>query len=115
MAKVSRGINNLRMSHAYEDTQMSLGGSSAGLLMQRSSGNVSGGSRGKRKRREIAPSGSGSRALQSGSQAKSSRALSALDDYESVNAAIARAGNPTPPTAPSMTLEEYLSTPTKTE
>lgn len=117
MAKVSRGINNLRMSHAYEDmdTQMSLGGSSAGLLMQGSSGNVSGGSRGKRKRREIAPFGSGSRALQSGSQAKSSRALSALDDHESVDAAIARAGNPTPPTAPSMTLEEYLSTPTKTE
>jgi len=126
MAKVSRGINNLRMGHAYEDmdTQMSLGGSSAGLLMQGSSGgNVSGGSRGKRKRRETAPSGSGSgsgsgsrsRALQSGSQAKSSRALSALDDHESVDAAIARAGNPTPPTAPSMTLEEYLSTPTKTE
>ena len=81
-----------------------------------SGGNVSGGSRGKRKRREIAPSGSGSgsRALQSGSQAKSSRPLSALDDHESVDAAIARAGNPTP-AEPAMTLEEYLSTPTKTE
>lgn len=118
MAKVSRGINNLRMSHAYEDmdTQMSLGGGSSLLMQGSSGGTTSGGSRGKRKRREIAPSGSGSgsRALQSGSQAKSSRALSALDDHESVDAAIARAGNPTP-AEPAMTLEDYLATPNKSK
>ena len=125
MNKVSRSFNNLRMGHAYEDMDTRISESrSSGVLLAGTSGTAiqqgSGGGASKRKRRggaTVTPSGtgSGSRALQSGASVKSSRALSALDDHESVDATIERGSRQSTPAAPAVSLDDYLATPSKTE
>jgi hypothetical protein len=123
IGKVSRSISNLRMSHAYEDTEASYGdyGSGSGAVLAGTAGSrgTTGSGSTKRKRRGgVSPSGgagSGARALQGNASTKSQRVLSALDDHESVDAAIERGNKAGAKAEPAVSLDDYLASPTKTE
>jgi hypothetical protein len=122
IGKVSRSISNLRMGHAYEDAEASYGGygSGSGAVLAGTAGSrgTTGSGSTKRKRRGgVSPSGTGSgaRALQGNASTKSQSALSALDDYESVDAAIERGNKAGAKAEPAVSLDDYLASPTKTE
>lgn len=113
--KAKRGWNSLSMGHAYEDMSSRASG---GSMMQGVSGSTSSTTK-KNRRGTITPSGagSGSGALQNSTAGinKGSGTVTALDDYESVDATIRRAGQPSTPAEPTLTLDDYLSVPNKPE
>lgn len=122
IGKVSRSISNLKMGHAYEDVEASYGGydSGSGAVLAGTAGSrgTTGSGSTKRKRRGgVSPSGTGSgaRALQGNASTKPQSALSALDDHESVDAAIERGNKAGAKAEPAVSLDDYLASPTKTE